>query len=115
MAVGSNGFIYSGEQSCMMDVSNNFAGTLMGIINALGKIVILNILDDDITTDVIVTRLGNVMGFVAPQVTGLIIKGHNDIDHWQEVFLIAAAIYIIGDIVFVIFGKAEEQRWNRTD
>ena len=45
MAVGSNGFIYSGEQSCMMDVSNNFAGTLMGIINALGKTVILNILD----------------------------------------------------------------------
>ena len=55
------------------------------------------------------------MGFVAPQVTGLIIKGHNDIDHWQEVFLIAAAIYIIGDIIFVIFGKAEEQKWNRTD
>ena len=65
--------------------------------------------------NVIVSYLGNVMGFVAPQVTGLIIKGHNDIDHWQEVFLIAAAIYIIGDIVFVIFGKAEEQRWNRTD
>ena len=36
LAVGCNGFIYSGEQSAMLDIANNFAGTLMGIINALG-------------------------------------------------------------------------------
>ena len=36
VAVGCNGFIYSGEQSAMLDIANNFAGTLMGIINALG-------------------------------------------------------------------------------
>ena len=59
--------------------------------------------------------LGNVMGFVAPQVTGLIINGHNDIKHWQEVFFIAAAVYILGNLVFVVFGKAVEQKWNRTE
>ena len=32
----SSGIIYSGEQSAMLDIANNFAGTLMGIINALG-------------------------------------------------------------------------------
>ena len=26
-----------GEQSALLDIANNFAGTLMGIINALGK------------------------------------------------------------------------------
>lgn len=93
MAVGSNGTIYAGEQSCMVDVANNFAGTLMGIINALG----------------------NVMGFVAPQVTGWIINGHNDIDHWRMVFLIAAGAYVVGNTVFVIFGQAKEQKWNRTE
>ena len=38
VAVGCNGFIYSGEQSAMLDIANNFAGTLMGVINALGTI-----------------------------------------------------------------------------
>ena len=36
LAMGCSGFIYSGEQSAMLDIANNFAGTLMGIINALG-------------------------------------------------------------------------------
>ena len=61
VAVGCNGFIYSGEQSAMLDIANNFAGTLMGVINALG----------------------NTMGFVAPMIVGYIIQGHNDEEHWQ--------------------------------
>ena len=36
VAAGCSGFLYSGEQSAMLDIANNFAGTLMGIINALG-------------------------------------------------------------------------------
>ena len=54
------------------------------------------------------------MGFVAPQVTGLIINGHNDVGHWRVVFLIATAVYLLGNVVFVIFGRATEQDWNRT-
>ena len=61
VAVGSNGFIYAGEQSAMLDIANNFAGTLMGVINALG----------------------NTMGFVAPMIVGLLINNHNDQEHWQ--------------------------------
>ena len=45
------------------DIGNNFAGTLMGIINALG----------------------NTMGFIAPTFTGLITNDHNDTAHWQVV------------------------------
>ena len=61
IAVGSNGIIYSGEQSAMLDIANNFAGTLMGIINALG----------------------NTMGFLAPLLTGLIINHHNNVTRWK--------------------------------
>ena len=53
VAVGCNGFIYSGEQSAMLDIANNFAGTLMGVINALGTIdngFICFIIDDDQVT-----------------------------------------------------------------
>ncbi len=47
LAVGCNGAIYSGEQSCMLDIAPNFAGTVMGVANGIG----------------------NIMGFVAPQVS----------------------------------------------
>ena len=30
VAVGMDGFISAGEQSAMLDIANNFAGTLMG-------------------------------------------------------------------------------------
>ena len=43
LAVGLSGFIYSGEQSAMIDIANNFAGTIMGIINALGKNLGINL------------------------------------------------------------------------
>ena len=74
VAVGSNGFIYAGEQSAMLDIANNFAGTLMGVINALG----------------------NTMGFVAPMIVGAVIEGHNDQDHWDTVFWISSAVYTLG-------------------
>ena len=64
VSVGCNGFIYSGEQSNMIDIAPNFSGTLMGIVNTLG----------------------NTMGFVAPALVGYIIKGHNDVEHWQVIF-----------------------------
>ena len=91
VAVGCSGFIYAGEQSAMLDIANNFAGTLMGGINALG----------------------NTMGFVAPMIVGAIIEGHNDQDHWDTVFWISAAVYSLGTLTFLLLGTAEEQPWNR--
>ena len=49
----------------MLDIANNFAGTLMGIINALGFV------SDEISVK---SFSGNTMGFVAPQITGILIK-----------------------------------------
>ena len=45
----------------MLDIAPSLAGTLMGIINALG----------------------NTMGFVAPMIVGYMINNHNDREHWQ--------------------------------
>ena len=57
--------------------------------------------------------IGNLQGFVSPQVTGLIINHHNDLHHWKIVFYIAAAIDLFGALIFVIFGSAEEQAWSQ--
>eukprot|EP00092_Neocalanus_flemingeri_P030040 GFUD01032614.1.p1 GENE.GFUD01032614.1~~GFUD01032614.1.p1 ORF type:complete len:475 (-),score=61.04 GFUD01032614.1:7-1431(-) len=91
IAIGCNGIIYSGEQSAMLDIANNFAGTLMGIINALG----------------------NTMGFLAPMVTGLIINHHDNVTRWKHLFWIASATYAFGNTIFAIFGTSVEQKWNR--
>ena len=55
------------------------------------------------------------MGFVAPQVTGLIINRNNDVAHWRLVFLTASGVYFVGNLLFVIFGQAKEQSWNREE
>ena len=64
LAVGLTGFTYAGEQCAMLDIAPTFAGTLMGIINALG----------------------NTMGFVAPMIVGFIISNNNDVGHWKVDF-----------------------------
>ena len=61
VATGCNGFNYAGAQTAILDNANNFAATLIGLINSLA----------------------NIMGFVAPMVVGKIIEGHNDVEHWQ--------------------------------
>ena len=53
------------------------------------------------------------MGFVAPMITGLMTKGHDDVAHWKTLFIIAAGVYAIGSATFVVFGTSKEQKWNR--
>ena len=74
-----------------IDMASNYAGTLLGITNCAA----------------------NFMGFVAPNVAGNIVEGHSDVPHWRMVFFIAAAVYVFGNTVFLVFGTAKEQKWNR--
>ena len=52
--------------STHIDMSPNFAGTLLGITNGFA----------------------NIMGFLAPWFTGYIINGNQDLEHWRFVFFI---------------------------
>ena len=40
-------------------------------------------------------------------------SGNEDQEHWQIVFGMTAGIQALGALVFIIFGSAEEQWWNR--
>lgn len=92
ITVGVNGLNYSGFNANHIDIASNFSGTLMGITN----------------------MLGNLMGFLAPMAVSAIVQGHEDIEHWQTVFFIAAAVYVFGNSFFLIFGTGVEQSWNKT-
>ena len=52
--------------STHIDMSPNFAGTLLGITNGFA----------------------NIMGFLAPSFTGYIINENQDLEHWRFVFFI---------------------------
>jgi len=91
LAVGINGCHYAGYMCVHLDMASNYAGTLLGITNCAA----------------------NIMGFVAPTVTGYIVGGHSDVPHWRMVFFIAAMVYCVGNTVFLVFGTAKEQKWNR--
>lgn len=91
LAVGINSATYLGFQVNHIDLAPNHAGTMMGITNCAA----------------------NIMSIIAPLIVGQIV-GHNATDPviWRPVFYIAAGIYFFGNLMFVIFGKADIQAWN---
>jgi hypothetical protein len=53
-------------------------------------------------------------GFLTPLVIGVIIESSDQIRRqWGYVFYLSAAINIFGSIVFLIFGSAEQQEWDK--
>lgn len=76
-----------------MDLSPNYAGTLLGITSACG----------------------NVMSIIAPIFVGHIVTDKSDPALWNIVFMTSAFIYFIGSIVFIMFGSAAVQKWNQPE
>lgn len=70
-----------------MDLSPNFASTLMGIS----------------------TFISSSLGIFAPNILNVTV---NDTDNWKLLFFISAGIYFICNLIFIIFGKAKIQIWN---
>ncbi|ALC42294.1 l-2-08717, partial [Drosophila busckii] len=90
LIVGINAACHLGFQVNHIDLSPNFAGTLMGISNGLASIMSLS----------------------APLLVGVIVTDKHNVDQWRIVFFVAAAIYFVGNGLFVVFGRANVQPWN---
>ncbi|KAG8235197.1 hypothetical protein J437_LFUL015291 [Ladona fulva] len=90
LSVGLNGASFVGFQVNHIDLSPNFAGTLMGITNCVA----------------------NIMSILAPIIAGKIAPNTEDADQWRIVFFVAAAVYFVFNLFFVIFGSGEIQPWN---
>jgi hypothetical protein len=57
-----------------------------------------------------------ICGFVTPLVIGVIIESSDQIrKQWSYVFYLSAAINVFGVIVFLIFGSAEQQSWDKIE
>lgn len=85
------GAVYPGNQMNHIALSPRYAGTMYGITNAAG----------------------NMCGFMAPYVVGMIVRGNETLGGWQLVFVLAAAANFGGNLFYVAFASAEEQPWSR--
>ncbi|XP_012272716.1 putative inorganic phosphate cotransporter [Orussus abietinus] len=90
LAVGSNIAVYCGHHVNHMDLSPNFAGTMMGVINAVA----------------------NVWAIAAPLIVSEIVKESGNILQWRIVFFLSSGIYVVGNTIFLLFGTAKVQKWN---
>ena len=90
VCVGFNSTSFSGFVVNHMELSPNYAATLMGITNTFG----------------------NAMGFVTPYVCGVLVNHNQTLAAWTNVFLISSGVYVLGNIIFVLFGSSQVQDWN---
>ncbi|KAK3877665.1 hypothetical protein Pcinc_017627 [Petrolisthes cinctipes] len=90
IAVSLQGALYSGFSVNHVDISPNFAGTLYGITNAFGTFP----------------------GWLAPLTVGALTNGKQTFQQWRKVFYIAAAIFTVDAVFFIIFASGEVQDWN---
>ncbi|XP_058807480.1 uncharacterized protein LOC131673478 [Phymastichus coffea] len=93
MAVGFNSGTSSGFQINHIDLSPDFAGTLMSITNSVA----------------------NLFGILAPLTCGVIVTDSTNVKQWHTIFYISALIYFLSNLNFIIFGKAEIQPWSQPE
>ncbi|XP_050533315.1 putative inorganic phosphate cotransporter [Daktulosphaira vitifoliae] len=74
-----------------LDLSPNFAGTLLAIVGTIGCL----------------------SGTMAPYIVGLMVP-NSSLEEWRSVFWLSAAILVITNVVFIELGSAKVQPWNET-
>jgi len=91
VCIGINGIAYSGYACNHLDIAPNHAGILMAIINSAG----------------------NISGFLAPYVVGVIVTTQGSLSQWQSIFFGTAGVYVVFTLFYVVFASGQEQSWNR--
>ncbi|XP_072948852.1 putative inorganic phosphate cotransporter isoform X2 [Epargyreus clarus] len=93
-ALTLSGFYAAGFMMSHLDLSPNYAGVMLSITN-------------------FVANTGSVL---TPIMTSVILRNDpTDLSRWRIVFLIIAALSVVTNIVFLIFGSAERQPWDDPD
>lgn len=75
-----------------LDLSPNYSGTLMALVNGIGAFT-------GIITPYIVSEL-------APRQL---------LTQWRTVFWIVLAVFVVTNVIFVLFASGEVQTWNDPD
>ncbi|XP_036332537.1 putative inorganic phosphate cotransporter [Rhagoletis pomonella] len=93
ISVGMNAGATIGSALNTIDLSPNHAGILMGIVNAVA----------------------NVIPIITPLLVGVVVTDEHSREQWQIVFIIAAVVFALGNLFYLIFGRMELQPWDDND
>uniref|UniRef100_A0A1L8EAI1 Putative inorganic phosphate cotransporter n=1 Tax=Haematobia irritans TaxID=7368 RepID=A0A1L8EAI1_HAEIR len=88
--VGINAGNVIGSNLNTIDLSPNHAGVLMSLVHASASI----------------------WPMVAPIMVAAIVQDESDRTEWQIVFAIAAAVFFFGNLIYIIFGTTNLQKWD---
>ncbi|GBM03538.1 Putative inorganic phosphate cotransporter [Araneus ventricosus] len=90
LAMGLNGFAYSGFICTYVDMNPDFAGTLYGISNCLASFT----------------------GFLVPAFVGWIVQDGQTVRNWGIVFITSSTVFVVTGLIYNIFCSAELQPWG---
>ncbi|XP_060803410.1 uncharacterized protein LOC106133662 [Amyelois transitella] len=76
-----------------IDISPNFAGTMMSLSNFCS----------------------NCVGVLAPIVAGIILTDVTSVFLWRKVFFVSSGLYFFSNVVYVILGTSELADWNEPE
>ncbi|XP_075230609.1 putative inorganic phosphate cotransporter [Lycorma delicatula] len=83
------GFFYPSLKVNALDLSPNYAGTMMALVNGIGAI----------------------SGIITPTLVGFLIPNSTLLE-WRRVFWLAGVVIVITNVIFIMKGSAEVQPWN---
>lgn len=99
-----------------IDLSPNHAGFLMSIVNTaanftplISPLVVGVVVTDVVSLEIKYIEMFKLFYFI------ILFKLQHNRSMWQIVFAIAAAIFIIGNLLYIIFGSTETQPWDSAD
>ncbi|XP_021116186.1 probable small intestine urate exporter isoform X3 [Heterocephalus glaber] len=94
LSAASSSFCESGALVNFLDIAPRYAGFLKGLLQVFAHI----------------------SGAISPTVAGVFISQDSNAEFgWRNVFLVAAAIDIVGLIFYLIFARAEVQDWAKEE
>ncbi|CRL07878.1 CLUMA_CG020970, isoform A [Clunio marinus] len=91
LSLGFNGASTMTSAQNPQDLAPNFAATIFGFVNFFATM----------------------SGFISPLVVSYFTQEKNTINEWRMVFILDGVLYITSAIIFILFGSAEVQRWNK--
>ncbi|XP_008215710.1 putative inorganic phosphate cotransporter isoform X1 [Nasonia vitripennis] len=86
------GTFYPGMKVNALDLSPNYSGTLMAITNGIAALT----------------------GIVTPYIVG-ILTPHQTVQEWRLVFWIVLVVFLVTNLIFVLYASGEPQPWNDPD
>lgn len=92
IGMGFMGTYYPGMKVNSLDLTPNYAGTVMAIVNGIGAI----------------------SGIITPYLVG-ILTPNETVGEWRMVFWIVFVVFTVTNIIYILYADGEIQSWNNPD